>query len=102
MFSDSRLRRFAAPMPPTPTPAMFIFSLGGICLGPPSTCRGTIVAAAAAPANRALVFTKSRRVKCLLMAVRLPLGFLPLVDSHFSLHGAALAFRQCLHSGAAE
>ena len=49
-------------MPPTPMPAMFIFSLGGMLRGPPSTCRGTMVTAAAAPARETPVERKSRRV----------------------------------------
>jgi hypothetical protein len=56
--SPSMSRKSAAPMPPTPTPAIFSFSLGALNPAPPSTCRGTIVNApnAAAPAR------KSRRV----------------------------------------
>ena len=60
MFSRSRLRRFAPPMPPMPMPAMFIFSLGGTFRGPPSTWRGTI-APAAAPANNAAACRNWRR-----------------------------------------
>src|SRR6185312_5703394 len=46
------------PMPPAPMPATFSRSLGGVCPGPPNTCRGTIVNAAAAPAA---VERKARR-----------------------------------------
>src|SRR5271155_3775681 len=46
MFWLARLIRLARPMPPTPTPAMFSMSLGGT-KPRPSTCRGTIMAAAA-------------------------------------------------------
>ena len=44
------LRTSPEPMPPTPMAATLSFSLGGVWPGPPSTCRGTIRAAAAAPA----------------------------------------------------
>src|SRR5882762_5642940 len=45
MFSLARLIRLLRPMPPTPTPAMFSLSLGGV--NPrPSTCLGTMENAA--------------------------------------------------------
>ena len=46
-----RCERRREPMPPTPMPAMFSFSLGGVWPGPPSTWRGTMVMAAAACAG---------------------------------------------------
>src|SRR5438094_9760291 len=45
MFWLARLMRLARPMPPTPTPAMFSVSLGGV--NPrPRTCLGTMAHAA--------------------------------------------------------
>jgi hypothetical protein len=58
MFWLARLMRFWRPMPPTPTPAMFSRSLGGV-KPRPSTWRGTN-AAAALPA--AAVLRNLRRV----------------------------------------
>ena len=37
------------PWAPMPMPASVVFSLGAVWPGPPSTCRGTTVKAAAAP-----------------------------------------------------
>ena len=56
LFWRARLSRLILPMPPTPTPAMFSRSLGGVWPRP-STCRGTIVKPAPVIA---IVFTKSR------------------------------------------
>ena len=36
-------RMLRPPMPPAPIPATLTRSLGGVCPGPPSTCRGTMV-----------------------------------------------------------
>src|SRR5215472_4079514 len=59
MFWLARLMRFWRPMPPTPTPAMFSRSLGGV-KPRPSTWRGT--KAAAAPLAAA-VLRNLRRVR---------------------------------------
>ena len=45
-------------MPPTPTPAMFSFSLGGGVSLPAKTCRGSMVTVAAA---KAVLPKKARR-----------------------------------------
>src|SRR5215470_7482243 len=51
MFWLARAMRLARPIPPTPTPAMFRMSLGGV--NPrPSTCLGTIMSAAPEAAVR--------------------------------------------------
>jgi hypothetical protein len=55
MFSVSMFRRLVKPFPPTPIPAMFNLSLGGLCPNPAITFDGRIVipavAVAAAPKN---------------------------------------------------
>src|SRR5438876_1596394 len=56
MFWVARLTRLLRPMPPTPTPAMFSVSLGGV-KPRPSTWRGTI----ANPAVPADTFLKNVR-----------------------------------------
>src|SRR6516162_3404044 len=58
IFWLDRLIRLVRPIPPTPTPAMFSRSLGGV-IPRPSTCRGTIMNAVPAAAA---FFTNSRRV----------------------------------------
>src|SRR3990172_4819900 len=50
-FSWNKFRALVRPCPPTPTIAIFTFSLGATNLGPPSTCRGTRVNAAVAVAT---------------------------------------------------
>ena len=55
MFSLLTSFRSLAPWPPMPMPAMLSFSLGGVWPGPPSTCRGTMVNAAAASPPRSRV-----------------------------------------------
>src|SRR5271170_1651867 len=59
MFWLERLIRLVRPMPPTPTPATLSLSLGGT-KPRPSTCRGTMVTAAAVVA--ALVRNERREI----------------------------------------
>ena len=61
-------------MPPTPMPAMFSLSLGGVRPGPPDRCPGTIVAETAVPAEKAARFNSSRRPRGRLMIVSHPAG----------------------------
>src|SRR4030042_6543090 len=49
-FSPNRPRALVRPCPPQPMIAMYTFSLGATNFAPPSTCRGTMLNAAAAPA----------------------------------------------------
>ena len=56
--SCSSARVLWRPWPPTPMTATFTLSLGATKRGPPSTCRGTMVAAAA----EAVVAMKRRRL----------------------------------------
>src|SRR5512143_2339100 len=79
MSSVSMADRLAAPIPPTPIPAIASRSLGAVCPGPPRACRGTMVNPAAAAAA---VFRKSRR-EAALPDTRLMialLSFLRIVD----------------------
>ena len=55
-------------MPPTPTPAMFSFSLGGVLPGPPNTLRGTMEKAAAAAAPPKKVRREVRLAAILVVA----------------------------------
>src|SRR6266704_1309003 len=68
MFWLARLIKFARPIPPTPTPAMFSKSLGGV-IPFPNTCRGTMVSPAPATATS---FTNSRRVISRLLLIVFP------------------------------
>src|SRR6266403_1849427 len=68
MFWLARLIKFARPIPPTPTPATFSQSLGGV--NPlPNTCRGTFVSPPPAIASS---FTNSRRVISRLLLIVFP------------------------------
>src|SRR5438552_16316280 len=68
MFWLARLIKFARPIPPTPIPATFSKSLGGV-MPLPNTCRGTILRPAPATAAS---FTNSRRVIPRLLLIVFP------------------------------
>src|SRR2546425_5468905 len=89
MFWLARLIRLLRPMPPTPTPAMFNVSLGGV--NPrPRTCLGTM--AHAAPPAATLVRKVRREISFFLLMIispgQLALSLAPeaFAKASFSLH----------------